>query len=444
MPGTLRPLVLLVWPVVLEQLLVLLVGLSDTYLTGRFLEPRHLAAVTVVAYVLWGLQNCFCFVSIGAAALVARCVGAGDTRMANRVMHQALLVGGALAVVATLGAVALGNTLLGLLQLAPEAEALAARFLGYMYPLLPLMMVELVGIACLRGAGNMMAGLLTMAVINVVNISVSWSLLLGVGGLPRLGWDGVAIGTACGLAAGAVLMVAILARGRGGLQLRLEELRPDWGLMRRILRIGIPGGLDLLSIIGCQLVFLSQINSLGTLASAAHGVALRIESLAYLPGAAFQMAAATLCGQYLGAGDLRRATRCVVVATLACSGLMLLACVVFLAGADPLVHVFVRADQVGVAAAAAPLLRIVSLALVPLAVLMVLSGALRGAGDTRWPLAITLVGLLGVRMPGTWLLAHQLGWGVRGAWWAMVADLVVRCLLVAARFGGGRWKHARV
>ncbi len=88
-------------------------------------------------------------------------------------------------------------------------------------------------------------------------------------------------------------------------------------LARRIARVGLPGGVDVLSVIGCQLVFLSLVNGLGTLSVAAHGVAIRLESLAYLPGSAFEVAAGTLAGQFLGAGDHRRAIRSVLSA-LAC------------------------------------------------------------------------------------------------------------------------------
>ncbi len=75
---------------------------------------------------------------------------------------------------------------------------------------------------------------------------------------------------------------------------------------------------------------------------------------------------------------------------------------------------------------------------------MILSGALRGAGDTRWPLAFTLIGFLGVRIPLTWLLALHLQWGVRGAWYAMAADLLVRCGLVVYRFWQGGWKEIEI
>ncbi len=81
-----------------------------------------------------------------------------------------------------------------LLQLEGESATLATRYLRIILPVIPLMMLEIVGIACLRGAGDMMAGLAVMALVNVFNIVVSWSLVLGLGPMPQLGWDGIAVG----------------------------------------------------------------------------------------------------------------------------------------------------------------------------------------------------------------------------------------------------------
>jgi Na+-driven multidrug efflux pump len=173
-------------------------------------------------------------------------------------------------------------------------------------------------------------------------------------------------------------------------------------------------------------------------------LAIRLESLGYLPGVAFQVAATTLCGQYLGMRDHRRATRAVLVACLAAGGGMSAAGAVMFFGANSLVHLFLGPGQHGVAELAAPCLRVVSTAMLPLAILMVLSGALRGAGDTRWPLVFSVIGFCGVRMPLAILLTQTWQWGVIGAWYAMATDLTVRALLVIWRFRHGGWQRVRV
>lgn len=442
--GTLRPLLLLAAPVLVEQLLTMLLGFSDMWLVGHYLDPSHLAAMTSLNYILWLLPNLFALVGIGATAMIARFVGSGDPVSANRVMHQAFLIGAALAVAMTAAGLFLGESLLRSMQLHGESVEHAARFLRFLVPIMPFMMLELVGISCLRGAGDTVTGLITMVLVNVVGISTSWMLMLGTGPLPELGWDGVAIGTACGHVVGGIVPLLRLIGGRSGLRLRWSGLRFDKTLTTRLLRVGIPGGADILFVISCQLLFLSLINRLGDEAAAAHGLAIRLESLGYLPGVAFQVAATTLCGQYLGMGNNRRATRAVVVACLAAVGLMSTAGLVMYIGAYPLAHLFLGPSQTGVAELAAPCLRVVSMAMLPLALLMVLTGALRGAGDTRWPLVFSVIGFAGVRMPLAILFTQSWQWGVIGAWYAMAIDLTVRALLAIWRFLHGGWRRTRV
>ena len=444
-------------PVLAEQALGILVWFSDRVLTGHYLETAHQAAVTLMAYLMWLVVGMFAVVGIGATAMVARFVGAHDRRLARRVTNQAVTVGAGLAIAVTLMAWAEGDQLIRWLQLRGESARLAEIYLNYMLPIIPMIMLSSVGIACLRGAGDMVAGLWVMSIVNVVNVLVSWVLVLGVGPFPCMGWSGIAAGTMVGHGVGGLLVLGLLVRGRSGLRLRWRWMRPDGVLIRRLLRIGIPGGADMLSMIGCHLWFVSVIARLGDVATAAHGVALCVESLGFLPGAAFQAAATTMTGQYLGARDYHRANRSVVLACLVGIGLMGSVGVLMFTLAEPLARLFVRAEQIDVARQAVPLLRTVSIAQPALAMVLIITGALRGAGDTRWPLIFSLVGLLGVRIPGAyWLALPEIyipvlgititGWGlgVVGAWYAMAVDLHVRAALVVYRFSHGGWRRIEV
>jgi len=444
-PGTLKPLLWLAAPVLAEQLLHMLVGQSDTWITGRYLrEPVYLATVNSIIYLLWLLTEVFVFLAIGSTALIARFIGAGDRESAERITNQSMLGGAVVSVAATLAGLLFGENLAHAMSLQGEEAALAARYLSYVFPVMPCIMLETVGVACLRGAGDTKSGMWAMVLVNVVHITVSWTLAVGWGPFPAWGWDGIAIGTACGHLAGGAVILGLLIRGRAGLKLRRPLLRPDWPLLHRILRIGLPGGLDMLAVLFCQLWFVKIINELGVLPAAAHGVALRIESWAFSPGTAFQVAVGTLVGQYLGAGDPRRAGRCVMMAGVVGGGFMVLMGVLFYTQATFLVGLMVGPEKQNVVEMAAPLLQTVALAMPALAAVMMISGALRGAGDTRWPLLITIVGFLGVRIPLAYLLAQSWGWGVQGAWYAMLTDLSVRAVLISYRFLHGGWKRVKV
>ncbi len=329
-------------PVMAEQLLNMLMGFSDKWLTGHFLPgDKFLAAVTLVAYFLGFLPGLFAAVSISATAMVARFIGAGDVAGAKRVANQALVLGAMLTLIVLVLGLLIGQRLIAVMGLQGEAAELTTRYLTIALPALPAIMVGQVGIAILRGAGDMMTGLVAMICENVVNIVVAIALVRGLGPIPRLGWDGLAYAAVAGYFTTAVIVSVRLLIGRYGLRIDWRQMRPDFALIRRLLRIGVPGGADVLAIVGCQFWFLSIINRLGNVAAGAHGVAITIESLAYLPGSAFGVAATTVVGQCLGARDDHRAVQSVRIATLACCGLMTAIAVCFFFAANWLARWFV-------------------------------------------------------------------------------------------------------
>jgi putative MATE family efflux protein len=457
-PGTFRPMLRLTMPVLLEQVLHLLVGLTDLWLAGNFLPGEaYVAAMTLMIYALWLVGNIFGFVAIGSTAMTARFVGAGNREMANRVMNQSITTGLVWAMLVMGIALPLAGyfpRMMGLEGLAAEA---AHRYLVIELFVLPAVMIERIAVACLRGGGDMTSGLIVMAIVNAVNMATSYALCTGFGPLPELGWNGIAIGTAIGHVCGATILIALLAGGRAGFHLRLSVMQPDFDLIRRILRIGVPGGIDVVMVSICHLIYLRIILSLGDIPAAAHGVAIQVEALGYMPGGAFQISAATMAGQYLGARDLVRARHSIVMACAVASAIMVAAGVVFYVAATPLASFFLG-DRPGlVVPLAAQLLRVVAFAMAPLALVMVLTGALRGAGDTRWPLALNLIGVILVRVPLAIYLAHDAitlpllgmtisgaGLGVVGAWYAAVIDIIARALLLIGRFRHDAWQRIEV
>lgn len=456
--GTFRPLLRLAIPVFAEESLNLLVVYTNWWLAGHFLQgtaPK--AAMGLAAYFLWLVPGLFAAVAIGATAMVSRFVGAAEPAQARHAANQALLMGLLFAAGVTTAAWFGTAAFVGWMQLEGEAAHLATQYCRIVTPVIPAIMVEQVGAACLRGAGDTVTGFLIKAIVNAINMVVSASLVVGWGPIPRLGWEGLAIGTACGHGVGGLVLLVVLLRGRAGLRLSRDSLWPDLDLIRRLLRVGLPGGFDVCAVIGCHLVYFAIIGSLGTAHTAAHGLGVQIEALAYLPGTAFQVAAATMAGQWLGAGNARRAQRSVLATCALGTAFMTLAGVVFFFFGGALAAFFTGDQQDETAQLATRLLRIVAFSMPSLAVNMILTGALRGAGDTRWPLIVTVLGLIGIRLPGACWLAWDAisipgtglqiagaGWGVEGAWLAMVADLILRSLLVAWRFVRGAWTRIRV
>lgn len=458
---TWRMVMILAWPVLLHQLLVFLVGLSDRYLAGH-LPPApgestvaYQAAQTTSDYLSWFLSSCAILVSVGCTALVARFVGAGDGRNAIRVTSQAILLAVLIGVAATVAALPGMRLLIPLLQPNQDAATLSIAYLQPLILLLVFQMIEAAGISCLVGAGDTRTGLWILGGVAVLNVPLSWGLARGLGPFPQLGFPGIAWGTAISMTLGGLAVLLVLLRGRAGLRLHLRFLRPDGNLLWRLLRVGIPASLDTLSLIAGQLWYLGIINALGNVATSAHGIALRWEALAFLSGTAFGTAAMTLVGQNLGAGRPKQAARSGWIAFyMGCASMCALGTVALLLAES--MFAVIAPGETEVIKQGVPVLRLIACVMPALACTIIFSSALRGAGDTRIPVIFTWVGFLLVRIPLAYLLTGDsldrsilrdwLGCDPRlfGAWLAMAADLIVRGTFLLLRFAGGRWQRVRV
>ena len=430
---------ILALPVMAEEFANLAVGYTDWWLAGRFLEgdaPK--AAMSFVAYSMWLIPSFFATVAIGATALVARRVGAGEWKQASLAANQAMLLGIAFSAVVVIVCVVGLRPFVHVMQLRGEAAELAIRYLNWIIPVIPFIMCEQVISACLRASGDTVTGFIARLCVNLVNMIFSAGFVTGFGPFPNLGWEGLAIGTMLGHIVGGGLLLTIFFTGMRRVRFDRTALRIDRETQQTLLRVGLPGGVDQLTILTCHLVFAGIVNRLGTAATAAHGMAIQVEALSYLPGSAFQAAAATLTGQGLGAKNALRAKHSALLCAGSALSIMSLSGLIFFFGGHSLTQFFTGGPN-PTATTAAELLQIVAFACPFLAIVMVFQGSLRGAGDTAFPLAITLAGMAMVRIP----LAFFLG-SVHGAWIGMGADLVVRSALLSWRFFNARWQRVKV
>lgn len=436
----------LAWPVLVQQLLIVLVTLSDRFLAGNFEQGSAAQAAQTTGYYLsWLVSSYTALVGVGSTAMVARFVGAGDRSMAVRVANQSIFLAVTLGLAASVVGVLTVGPLIWALGLRGEAAGLATAYLRPMFALLSFQLVEAAGIACLVGAGDTRTGLWVLGGIAFVNVPLSWALYHGVGPVPAMGFPGISLGTALSHALGSIVVVVVLLYGRAGLYLQPGLMRPDRALLRRLLRVSLPAAVNSLSGSLCQLWFLTIVNGLGDTAASAHGIALGWEALAFLSGTAFGVAAMTLVGQNLGAGRQEGAARSGWTAFALGCGVMCVMGGLFFTLAPQMFRLFCPdPSQTPIVETGVPVLRLVAFAMPALASTIIFTSALNGAGDTRGPVLVTWIGFLVVRIPLAYLFTGPLALGLFGAWLAMVADLAVRGGFFLHRFAAGRWKEVRV
>ncbi|KLU40760.1 MAG: MATE family efflux transporter [Limnochordia bacterium] len=430
-------------PAIVENLLHTMVGVVDTAMVGR-LGAYALASVGLANQIFNISLTVFAALATGSTALVARYIGAESREEAAEVARQSLVVGVYVSGVVLLALVGMGPAFLRLLF--PRAEE-AVLYHGGLYvrivaaaQMFNYFLIIINGV--LRGAGDTQTPMRITALVNGINVILNAFLIYGIGPFPALGVAGAAIATAISQSIGGLLAARALLRSQLVLVKLSDSFRPNAVMIKRIMNIGVPAGVEQGIMRVAQLAYTMIVSSLGTVAYAAHQVALNAESLSFMPGAGFAVAATTLVGQNLGAERPDEAEKAGYESRRMAVVVMSVMGVVFLLFPRPLVSIFSADPEVMELAVVC--LRLVAVSQPALATIMVLAGALRGAGDTRAIVKITLLGFILVRICVAYVLAVVLGIGLVGAWIGMVVDLFFRSFLINQRFRSGQWKLIRV
>jgi MATE family multidrug resistance protein len=439
--GIRRDVLSLALPATAEQLLSMMVGIVDTFLVGH-LGAAPLAAVGLANQWVFMATTLFGAIATGTTALIARFIGAREPAQADQVLRQSVLLGALIGLTSTILGLTLARPAVLLLGAPADVIDFSTDYLRVVAGIFFFSTLMFIGNASLRGAGDTRTPLYVMLVVNVINVAVAWTAINGPFGLPRLGVVGSALGAATGRLVGGVLVIALLLKGRSGIRLRLRGLRPDLDLIRRILHVGLPTGMEQLLFRTGHMVYARMLAELGTIAYAANQVAMNTLSISFMPGFGFALAATTLVGQGLGAKDPDGAQQRAYTAYRLGAGLMTVMGAIIALFPAQFIGFFT--NDPGVIAVGSLPLRLVGLVQPLLAAAMVFAGGLRGAGDTRYPMVITGASIWGLRVPLAYLLGLVMGWGLVGAWSAMAIDFGLRGVLNFLRFRSGRWKTVKV
>jgi putative MATE family efflux protein len=311
---------------------------------------------------------------------------------------------------------------------------------------LPFSTLMFVGGSCLRGGGDTVTPAIAMIVVDIVNIFFTFTLCFGWLGLPKMGFNGIALGTILAYVAGGVIIFVALLRGgeRGAVRLRLHRMRLHWHTMKRLLKVGLPSGTEgLISWIANfgVVIIINGIDRTNA-AAAAHINAIRIESLSFMTGLAVATACATMVGQSLGAKDPQRARRSAFLGYAVGGGAMILMGVLFMVFS----HQFARllSDDPTIEHLTATCLFITGIIQGGFALGLIFGGSLRGAGDTLAVMLLCMASVVFVRLVGVLIVGYWLHMGLAAIWVVLAIEQCTRGLAVFGRFLQGGWKKIEV
>jgi len=435
----------LAWPSLVENLLLQFMNMTSLMMVGR-LGSSALAGVGVANQVSMLLQVVFMGLSIGNTSLVARSVGAQRFADARAATRQSLIVGVAVSIVLAAVCVPFAPWVLGLIGAAPEVADQGAVYLRAIMLSLPLMAASLLVNGTLRGSGDTRTPMWATGAGNLAHVAVAYPLVFGIGPVPETGMAGLGVGLVAGRLVACVLSFMALARRRRGPLAGTfgpaSEWRPDSTVLRRLLAVGGPSAVESGSVQIGMIFFSLMVLHLGTEAFAAQQVVFNAASLSMMPGLAFSVAATTLFGQRIGAGDVAGARRNGWRCTTLAAGWMSAAGGLFFLFPEPIVRLYT--DDAAVVASADWGIRIVGLGQPLQAAAFVLGGALRGAGDTRTTMVVGAASMWGVRLLFAYVFGIVLNWQVPGIWIGWIGDWSTRGLAFIWAFNRGGWAKVRI
>ena len=430
-----RSVMTLALPVTVSSLLQRTEGIVAVFLVGG-LGAIPIAAVGLGQLLAFIATTLVSGLSVGTNVIIAQQWGARRYEEAGQASRHFLGLSIFVSFALALLGLSANGLIMQLLGAQPEVIGLALPYSNLIFLVIPFTVLLAVLSSILQGTGDTKTPMYAMIMVNVLHIAIAYPLIYGQWGLPAFGVKGAAVAVGIAEATGSVYL---LLRCRTILK---PSKRLRWDMLRTIWQVGAPVSGERIVQQAGILLYTKIVLIYGTVSYAAHQVGLSIESLSFLPGYGFAIAAATMVGQSIGAGKYTRAKLENWEANRLATFIMSAMGIVFFFFPYALLRAFTSDEAV--IELGTTFLKIVALLQVPLALTMVLAGSLRGAGDTRFIMIATMIGMWGVRIPIAFVVGYWLTLGVFYVWLAMIADWTLRMALMLWRYRSERWKSIRV
>ena len=439
--GSVREVALLAYPIVLTQMSETAMHVSDSIFVGQ-LGAAELGALGFAGVWLWTVMSIFTGTAVGVQTFVSQAHGAGDERSCGGWVWQGLYAVVPATALALFAFAAASGPLWSLLGASGEMHEHAVAYtltrpIGFVAAVICLLFS-----AFFRGLGDTRTPLVAALVANALNVVLDYGLVLGRLGLPAWGIWGAGVSTSIAEWVCAGILGLAFARRATLRRYGTRPVLPDRRAIRRFLRTGAPIGGQWLLDMSAFAIFTTLVARMGDAPMAATQAMISLLSLSFMQAIGIGLAATTLVGRYKGARDVEAAVRSYRSATKLAIGLALAVAALFLLAPDALMGLYTRDPEV--LRLGPPLLVLAAAFQLFDAVQIVAGGALRGAGDTRWPFLMQTSLAWALRLPLVWLFAYVLGGGVVGAWYAEFVFIAALAVALVQRFRSGAWAGVRI
>ena len=411
-------------PLILGNLLQQLYNTADSIIVGNFLGSNALAAVGSSGSPIYLLIGFSQGVAVGAGVVVSQYLGAKDKKETRIAVHTSLAIAVILGLILTVGGIAVSRSLLVWMNTPEEVLGDAVTYMKLYFGGVLFSVVYNMAAGILNAAGNSRRSVLYLACASITNIILDLVLIAGL----KMGVAGAAIATDISQLVSCVLSLRFLMKVDADYKVELSAIRPDQRMTSRIIRIGLPTGIQNMVISFSNVLVQSSVNSYGAAAMAGFAAYMKIDGFNILPVSSISMAATTFVGQNYGAGRLDRVKKGTWVTLAVGVVYTLITGTLLLLGQNAILHLFTQDEAVVTFGAAA--MRWFCPFYFLLSILHGLAGAVRGTGASVPPMVVLLVSLCLFRIVWIqWVL--PLFSGIEGVFilypvsWALGAGLMI-------------------
>jgi putative MATE family efflux protein len=432
-----RGLITISLPIIASNLLQSVLEVVDLYFVGR-LGADAIAGVAMSTTIIFVLATFVIGLVTATTAFISRHYGAKEHDAVGLIVQHSLFIGLIFSFAISVFGLFFSKDLLILLGANELVATLGSAYLSVLF-LGIFTMIELwVVISSFQACGNSLTPMILMVGVNVINIVLNPLLIFGLAGIPAFGIAGSALATILSRGAGLVVGMLLLVRYSSHISFPKTYIL-DLQLIWRILAVAIPNSVQSGLRSGTFLVMMAFVAVYGTAAISGYGIAERLELIALMPGFAIATATAVIVGQNLGAKKPDRAEEGVKLGLVFYGTVMFGVSLFYYVFADQLIWFF---DPSGASVTTgASYFRMVAPFYIIMAVSIILSFALNGAGDTKKPMYATLVSMVMIQIPLGYYLPQYFGLGIIGIWIAVIIGIIIQAVLLTIMYRKGGWKR---
>lgn len=423
-------------PVMVENILQTFLGTVDTYFAGS-INDTAIAAIGVTSLIINVFIAFYTAISIGTSAFISRNIGKKDFIKANLAVEQSIILGLILGLIIGIISFIFYKPILIISGASSKVLSYAVPY--YLVVVVPsvFLCLSLILSSCLRSSKDTKTPMIATAIANVVNIFLNLLFI-------KLGFGVIGLGLATTISriVNVIILLVSLRKGRNDIKLHISKLRLEKDTIYSIIRVGVPAGVEKLIMRIGQLVYNSIIFSIGVSAYVAHNVAGNIEAYSYIPAMGFGVATATIVGISLGENDIKKAWDMTFLTDIIATVFMVCIGIIFFIFAPQLAGIFTNTKEVQ--EMVVQVLRLIAFFQPFAAITQIFTSALQGAGDTKFPMYATFIGIWGGRVTIGYLLGVKFQLGLMGVWIGYSLDITIRGIILLLRFINGKWQKIKI